>query len=107
VRESARRLVASLDAVEAKAKPIVASYRALRVNGSLSPQVRAAAHVQLGPLQAEREALVAAEISNLNATLGPNLAGRLRTFIETMQSNGPAPATPRLETKAPQGSTLK
>jgi len=96
IRESARRLAASLDAVNAKAKPIVANYRARRANGTLSAQDRAAAHAQLRPLMAERANLITTEIANLNSILGPTLAATLRQFVETKIAQTGNSLAPRL-----------
>jgi hypothetical protein len=82
VRQEGLRLEGILDSADAKAKPIIAQDRQwIKLHGRSSGPPPG--HSQIQQMQKEREAILQNEMARLNQALGPDLAPKFQTFIDT------------------------
>jgi len=101
IRESAQRLDASLQIIDAKAKPFLDSYHQKHLTTTASAADRASLHSQLEPIRSERKNAMTAEIATLNQNLGADAAGKLRHFIDQQFSKS---ASAQAQAKTSQGN---
>jgi hypothetical protein len=108
LRNEARALTADLAAEDQKAKAVIAAFRASAQ--AAAQQAQPLPPPQLSQLQAERNAIVAYHIANLQATLGPATTARLETYFTrevaphvSLKALARAPADPN-SPAAPQSS---
>lgn len=107
VRGSAQRLAVKTAALDAKAKVIIQSDRALYAKGQLALGDKPPGLPQLKELTQEREKAIADEITSLNAALGPENAAKLKEFLQSHVSTQAKalPFKPELHPPMPQSPT--